>query len=273
MAGVHWLSLAWGFLQRDLWMEGHARGALVLQGLHVGLTVLSYLFLSHLVEPETLARWAAPAEGYFPFVLLGTATYGAMVRGVTGLSRSLQLERSTGVLTPLLLNQTPPAVVLLLSSGAPLLRAGIELLSYLGVGWLVGALTLARANWGGAALVAGLALLAFGSLGLLAAAVSVLLRLGDPVLWAVGSASWLLSGVLYPPGLLPAPLRWAAEFFPLTPALQGLRAALLSGAALGELLPSLLRLSAFCLVMVPVGLGVFHLGLIAARVHGTLSEG
>ena len=50
-------------------------------------------------------------------------------------------------------------------------------------------------------------------------------------------------------------------------------AALLSGTVLDNLLLPLLSLGAFCLVMIPLGLGMCYLRLIAARVHGMLSEG
>ena len=214
---------AWGFFQRDLLIEGSSGFSLLLHLINIGVTVAAYIFLSRLVEKESLARWAATEEGYFPFVLVGMATSGAMVTAHTGLSRGLQLQQSSGALKPLLFSQTRPEAVLPLSSLYPLVRAGGDLMVYLVVGWVFGGLSLARANVVGAAGVACLAIIAFGSLGLWAAAFTVLFRYGDPFLWVIGSASWLLRGVLYPPSLLPLPLRWAAELFPLTHALQGLR--------------------------------------------------
>jgi ABC-2 type transport system permease protein len=131
---------------------------------------------------------------------------------------------------------------------------------------------MARVNALGTALVVCLSLVAFGSLGLGAAAFTVCFKYGDPFLWVVGTSSSLLSGVLYPPALLPLPLRWMAELFPLTHALQGMRAALLAGAPLGELLAPLVFLSAFSLTMGPLGMLVFKIGLRKARVRGTLAE-
>jgi hypothetical protein len=139
----------------------------------------------------------------------------------------------------LFFGQTRPEVVLLLSSVYPLVRGGVELVLYLAVGWLFG----------------GLSLVAFASLGLWAAALSVLFRLGNPFVWVIGSSSWLLSGVLYPPALLPAPLRWAA------------------GAPLQELAVPALWLAGFILLVAPSGLAVFNAGLTRTRIHGTLVGG
>lgn len=266
------LGKMWGFLQRDLLAEWSARFSLLLHLLNIGLTVAAYVFLARLVAQDTLAHWVPTAEGYFPFVLVGMATNGAMVMALTGLSRGLQLQQPAGVLKPLLMSQTRPEAVLLLSSLYPLVRALVDLVVYLLVGWVFGGLSLARANVLGTALIACLAIVAFGSLGLCAAACTVLFKYGSPLLWVIGSSSWLLGGVLYPPALLPLPLRWAAEIFPLTHALQGMRAALLAGASLGELLRPIVLLTAFSVMIVPLGIIVFALGLRRARLHGTLAE-
>ena len=263
---------AWAFFQRDLLIDWSSRSSLLLHLLSIGLTVASYVFLSRLVEQESLARWAPAEQGYFAFVLVGMATSGAMVTALTGLSRGLQHQRPSGALKPLLFGQTRPETVLLLSSVYPLVRAGVDMTAYLVVGWAFGGLSLAGANLVGAIWVACLAIVAFGSLGLWAAAFAVLLKSGDPFLWLIGSSSWLLGGVLYPQALLPRPLRWAAELLPLTHALEGMRAALLAGASLGELLPCMVVLGGFSLVIGSLGMVMFRVGLRRAQVCGTLAE-
>lgn len=156
---------------------------------NIGLTVAAYVFLARLVVQETLTRWVPTAEGYFPFVLVGMATNGAMFIAFTGLSRSLQLQQPAGLLKPLLMSQTRPEAVLLLSSLYPLVRAVVDLVVYLLVGWVFGGLSLAQANVLGAAVIACLAIVAFGSLGLCTAAFTVLLKYGNPLLWVI--AGWM----------------------------------------------------------------------------------
>ncbi len=263
---------AWGFFRRDLLNDVSSRFSLILQLLNVALTVSAYVFLSRLIPKETLSQWSPHDQGYFPFVLVGMATNGAMLTALTGLSRSLQLQQPSGVLKPLFFSQTDSTAVLFLSSIYPFVRAVVDLFIYLVIGSAFSDLNLARANVIGAGLILSLSVVAFCSLGLLAAAFTVLFKYGNPFLWVIGSSSWFLGGVLYPLHLLPLPLRWIAEIFPLTHALRGMRAALLGGLPLTELLVPLAFLTAFSIVMVPLGVVVFNIGLRRARVNGLLNE-
>jgi ABC-2 type transport system permease protein len=263
--------LAGEFLRRDLVIDLHSRFALLLQVVNITITMVGYVFLSRLVEPDSLLRWTGAGAGYFPFVVVGMGATGAMLTALNGLSGGLQLQQPSGVLKPLFFSQTRPELVVLASSLYPMVRAAVDLALYLVAGWLLGGFSLATANLAGAICITGLALVAFASLGVWAAAFSVLFRWGNPFVWVIGSMSWLLSGVLYPPALLPAPLRWAAELFPLTHALGGLRAALLTGAPFAELVGPALSLAGFSLLVAPLGLAVFNAGLTRTRIHGTLA--
>lgn len=263
---------AWSFFQRDLLTEWKSRYSLVLHFVNIGLTIAIYLYLSRLVGRETLAQWTPAEQGYFPFVLIGMAMNGAMLMALTGLSHSLQLQKTSGALKPLLLGHTPPEAVVLYSSLFPLARAGVDFMVYLVVGWAVGGLLLTGANIPAAMVIACLTIVAFGGLGVLTAALSLFFHCGTPLLWVIASASWLLGGVLYPLPLLPRPLRWAAQLFPFTHALDGLRASLLVGASLQDLLFPILVLSVFGAIMIALGILAFNIGLRRARVRGTLAE-
>ena len=264
--------MMWGFFKRDFINEWSTRSSFLFQLLNIGLTVTAYTFLSRLVERETLSQWVPATEGYFPFVLIGMATNGAMITALTGLSRSLQLQKSSGMLKALFFSQTRPETVLLLSSIYPMVRAQIDLLLYLMVGWSFGGLSIVGANLPGATIVFCLSIVAFGSLGLWAAAFTVLFRFGNPLLWVITSSSWLLGGVLYPPHLLPVSLRWLAQLFPLTHALEGMRATLLYGGRLEDLLSPVALIGAFIVLSAPLGVVVFNIGLKKARIRGTLAD-
>ncbi len=141
----------WGFLQRDFLTEWRSRFSVLLHLLNIGLTVAAYVFMARLVAPDTLGRLTPTKEGYFSFVLVGMATNGAMITAFTGLSRSLQFQQPAGVLKSLLMSQTRPEAVLLLSSLYPLVRALVDFGVYFLVGWVLGGFSLARANVPGAA--------------------------------------------------------------------------------------------------------------------------
>ena len=92
------------------------------------------------------------------------------------------------------------------------------------------------------------------------------------MLWLFGGLSWLLGGVFYPLEVLPRILQKAAQLLPITHALEGMRAALLGGASVRELLPQIGILALFGLVGIPLSLLALTLGVRRARVTGTLSH-
>lgn len=63
------------------------------------------------------------------------------------------------------------------------------------------------------------------------------------------SLQGLLSGIIWPVESLPRPLRWLAQLLPLTWANEALRAIMLRGKGLEELLPHLAVLTGFALIM------------------------
>jgi ABC-2 type transport system permease protein len=97
--------------------------------------------------------------------------------------------------------------------------------------------------------------------------------MGNPLLWALSTSSWLLGGVLYPTEVLPVPLRVIARAVPLTHALEGLRAALLEGAGVREVLPSCIALAAVAAVALPIGLFLVMAGVRRIRARGSFARG
>ena len=82
----------------------------------------------------------------------------------------------------------------------------------------------------------------------------------------------LISGVLFPTGLLPAWLRHIGDLIPLTHALEGMRLALLQGQTLAQLSPIVLKLIAFAAVLQTVGLLGFNVAVNWTKSAGSLAE-
>jgi ABC-2 type transport system permease protein len=82
----------------------------------------------------------------------------------------------------------------------------------------------------------------------------------------------LIAGTVFPISVLPAWLRYISYSIPLTPALQGLRLALLNGVGLGGVLWYVFVLLIYDLVLLPMGVAVYTYGFNRARRDGTLSE-
>jgi ABC-2 type transport system permease protein len=81
-----------------------------------------------------------------------------------------------------------------------------------------------------------------------------------------------ISGVYYSVDVLPPPMQALAAFSPATYALEGIRAAVLHGAGIGELGGVLWPLAAIGAASIPIGLLVFRAGEGYAKRHGKLKR-
>ena len=99
-----------------------------------------------------------------------------------------------------------------------------------------------------------------------------MLRRSNPLEQLVGGLSFVASGVLYPPEVLPDWLRVLGELLPLTALLSALRGALLDGDGLAQLAPRLGHLAAFTAVLAPLGALAFARALKRARDDGSLGS-
>ena len=106
--------------------------------------------------------------------------------------------------------------------------------------------------------------------GLISAGIQVITKRWDPVIWIFNSLGWLLSGVWFPPELLPSFLRPLSGLIPQTYILKMLRLAVITGSSLPGMLDSLLRLAALSLIVLPAGFLFFRFGIETSKRHGTL---
>lgn len=134
-------------------------------------------------------------------------------------------------------------------------------------------LDLGAANWVGA-----FAVLAIGSLGLLgigimAAALPLLfLERGSQMTVVVQASLLLVSGVYYPVEVLPDWLEWFSVISPATYVLDAMRAAVLDGVTLVDLLPHFGPLMLITVVTMPAGVWVFGWAERYALRHGRLKR-
>jgi ABC-2 type transport system permease protein len=256
----------WVFFKRDLVADWSYRLSFALEAAHIVITVAAFYFLAAVVGRERLDGYAS-----FPFILVGLAANAYMTTCFICFAQAVRGSQLTGTLKAVLVSPISPTQFLLFSSGYPFARATLDAAAYIAGGVLFG-LSLAGVNAGAAALVFLASLLAFSSIGLLSATFTLLFKRGDPLLWLFGSGSWLLGGVMYPSTVLPPALRDVAELLPITHALRGLRAALLSNASVIDVLPQVQALAVFAAIGLPLSAMVFNLGLQRARMAGTLGH-
>ena len=82
----------------------------------------------------------------------------------------------------------------------------------------------------------------------------------------------VVSGVYYSVDILPEPMQWLATISPATYALEGIRDAILEGAAVGDLWGQLWPLAVIGAISIPLGLAVFRRGEVYAKQHGKLKR-
>lgn len=257
---------AWAFFRRDLLSDLSYKISFVLQTVNIFLTLAAFYYFSKLIEAGALRNYAP-----FPFILIGMAVNGYMITSLYCFAQSIRGNQQAGTLKAVLVTPISPLGFLFYSSLYPLVRAGIDAALYLLGGVLLG-LSLTRINLLSVLVIFALSGLAFSSIGIFSATFTLVFKKGDPLLWLFGGLSWLLGGVFYPVELLPPFLQQIAQLFPLTHAVEGMRAAVLRGASPAEILPQIEALALFSLASLPASLLAFVKGVRWTRVTGTLSH-
>jgi ABC-2 type transport system permease protein len=211
---------------------------------------------------------SAAGGGYVPFVLAGLAFTDAFEVGLTSLPRAIRDGQLSGTLESVLLAPIKSWQLVTASGVFSILQAYVRCALFVGVG-VVG-----LGYWHGAdvpatLLVFVLGTLAFLGLGLLSAAMVLLFKQGDPIIFGYAAASALLGGTLFPTSALPEWLGTVSALFPLTHALSGVRSAL-DGTPISGVLPQIVTLAVMALVLVPCGLAAFRAALDRSRREGSL---
>lgn len=254
------------FLKRDLTIDRTYKLSFALEVFHVTIAVAAFYFLAELVGDRRPAGYDS-----FPFILVGMAVNAYMTTCFVCFSQAIRTAQATGTLKAVLATPTSPAEFLVCSSTYPLLRASLDAVVYPLIGALFG-LSVVHLNAGAAVLVLGLSLVAFASIGVLSATFTLVFKRGDPLLWLVGSVSYLVGGVLFPTTLLPSRLQQVADLLPITHAVSGMRAALVNGARPSAISGDLAALAAFSIVAAPLAFLTFSLGVAHVQRIGTLDH-
>jgi len=259
------------FFRRDRIIETSYRTGFILRLGSALVTVAVFFFISHSFGEAAAAQIQQYGGDYFAFVLVGVAMTEFLSQSVGGLGGSLRESQTTGTLELMLLS--PSRLPVLMTSAALWLQASAAMgaLTYLVAGAFLGA-DFSHADILATAGSLILAMIGFTGMGLLAGAVVIVVKRGNPVGWLLRGASVVLGGVFYPVEVLPAGLQALAVTLPMTHALTVLRGSILQGKGIGEMLPS------FAALLV-TSVGFFVAGLLAceaairyARTDGSLAQ-
>ncbi|MFH1278796.1 MAG: ABC transporter permease [Candidatus Eisenbacteria bacterium] len=260
------------FLHKDLQVATSYRLAFLLQVFGIGFTLTLFYFLSRLIDTTMNPHLESYGGDYFSFVLIGVAVSNYLSTGLNSFSNRIRDEQVLGTLEAVLATPTRFSTYLLSSSLWSFLWASFQIVIYLLLGLLFFGLELRNPNYGAALLFLALTVVAFSSLGVLAASFILVLKRGNPVNWLFTSLSRLLGGVYYPVAILPGWLQKAACVIPLTYSLEGMRMALLSGKGLGDLKRELGARALFTVFSLLLGWLAARFAIRRARRDGTLGQ-
>jgi ABC-2 type transport system permease protein len=266
------LRLLGAFLVRDFYTETSYRFAFLAGIGGILFRTFIFYFLAQLIGDSTAPLLADYNGDYFAFVLIGLALGGYFGVGLSGFARALRQAQTTGTLEALMMTPVPVPLVIVGSAAWSYAYMTFRVLIYLLTGVLLLGVSLRGANVAAALLILLLGIIAFASIGILAASVIMVIKRGDPVTALLGNLANLVGGVYYPIEVMPGWLQAVARLLPISYALHGMRLALLTGASWAELLPDLLALLVFCLLLFPLSLWVFRYAVEQARADGSLAQ-
>jgi len=266
------MAVAVAFLKRDLSQALSYRLSFLLQLGSVFFSVAIFYFLGQLFGSAVAPQLEAYGGDYFSFVLIGLAFTGFLGLSLSNFAQNIREGQVMGTLEIMLLSPTRLSVILLSSSLWAYLLTTLRVLVYLLVGVLIFGASLGKANVGAGLLVMLLGIASFSGIGILSAALVLLVKKGDPISWLIGGASSLLAGVYYPVSVLPDWLEPLSRVLSLTYCLNAMRLAILQGYSIYELRFDILALIGFTVVLTPLAFLVFRKALKRAKVEGSLIQ-
>jgi ABC-2 type transport system permease protein len=272
----NYLRLLWAFLVRDFQTETSYRLSFIVSFSSIFFSTFIFYFISQLVDisqaaPESAAELAALDQDYFSFALVGIAFAAYFGVGLRSFASGLRSAQTTGTLEAVMMTPTPVSLVIIGSAMWSYVFTTVRVGVYLALGVLLGVTFNISSIWL-PLLTIGLAIVTFASIGIIAAAVIMIIKRGDPVTALFSNFANLVGGVFYPIEVLPPFLQTIARLLPITYALSAMRKSLLAGATLSDIAPDLLTLSAFCVILLPLSLLLFRLAVRKAKQEGTLSH-
>jgi ABC-2 type transport system permease protein len=263
---MSWTAQTHAIFRRDLLTDFRYGLVFLVSLVDAGLILLSYAFLARVFGDARPAGYAP-----LPFLLVGIALTDSLTTALMCVSQGVRNNQQAGTLKAVLVLPISPARLMMLSMPYPSLRAAADFILFMGAALALG-LPAQSINVGATILVFALSVAAIVSLALLSASFTVVFKRGDPVLWAMGAMTWLLSGVLYPVDVLPPLLARVSSWLPTTHALAAIRATTIDGAGPAAVGADLAVLAGFAFIGIPAGLWIFTHAVNHARRAGTLGH-
>lgn len=236
-------------------------------------TALSVIFIAQGAEALTGTAPGFDVQYLTMYLIIGTLVWHYLSNIFMLTSEVIAWERWEGTIEYTLMAPVKRWVHLVGQTAYSLIYSLLTALIIGGTTALFFQLDLSRANLAGAALVILAGSLSLISIGIVASILPLLYPERGAQMTSVVQASFLLiSGVYYPITVLPEWMQSIARFSPVTYVLDGVRAALLDGKPVSELMAFIVPLLVLGAVLLPVGIQAFKLAEDYAKRSGKLKR-
>lgn len=269
---VYLPALAWAFLKRDFLIAASYKTAFVGEAMGVLLKVITFYYISAVFGGTMIPNLAKYNNDYFAYLIIGVALMDFMHTSLETFDNNIRESQLMGTLEIVLLTPIKLTHMLLFSSLWPYIFTSLTFLTYLFFGVVLFDLAIGNRDPLSAAVILLLAVLNFAPLGIVSATVVLVLKRGAGLRKVFSAASALLGGAFYPTSVLPEWLHSVCYFIPMTHAVSGLRAALISNASLADLRGEILFLSISAAITLPLSLLLFKVGVVHTKRSGTLTQ-
>ncbi|MGC8606074.1 MAG: ABC transporter permease [Vulcanisaeta sp.] len=193
-------------------------------------------------------------KNYTAFMVIGTAFQGYFSASVTTLAGRIRNEELIGTLEYLIASPLRPMALMMYNTVWGLIINSISALLVLLIGLGLGITY--RANLLSSIVFLILYLASIIGLNLIAGAVVLIVKQGNPIALFTSVASNLLGGVVFPISVLPTWLQYISYSLSLTWALSGLRGAMLYGYSIPKLLNYLWPLAVLAVIYIVIGVAL-----------------
>jgi ABC-2 type transport system permease protein len=268
------LRILWRFVVRDAKMAASYRLQFFFQIAGVFSVSVTFYFLAWMMRrvEGNIATLTKYGGTYFGFVIIGAAMSTYLDSSLRTFATAIRTAQITGTLEAMLTTRARIGSIIAGSGLYTLAFTTLRTLLYFVFAGTLFELPLHLDTWPEATLVMALTVLSTLALGIFAAGFIVWFKQGDPITTAISGLSWLLSGILYPKEILPLWVQRVADFLPMTHTLESMRLALLVGARIDSLERSILYLTFFSLIGIPLAILWFKFSVGRAKVAGSLAR-
>ena len=260
------------FVRRDFSITASYRLSFFFQFFGILFSVVTFYFIAKLFGKAAVPYLASYGGDYFSFVLIGIAFSDYLGVGLSSFAGTIRQGQMLGTLEAMLVTPTRVHTIVLFSSIWQFLLTSVRVLAYILLGVFFFGVNMTRPNIPAALLILILTILAFSSLGIISASFIMVFKRGDPLNWVMGSFSTLFGGVLFPITILPDWLQKISYFLPITYSLRAMRHALLQSYPFQALGFDILILALFSVVLLPLGIYAFGVGVRKAKKDGSLTH-